>query len=410
MLPASKSISNRVLIIRALVDYPFEITNLSNADDTLILKNLLKRIQSSNEDQTPLDCGNAGTAFRFLTAFLANRPGIWELTGSERMKQRPVKILVEALRELGADIEYKGKNGFPPLFIKGKTLNGGIVNIDATTSSQYISALLLIAPVMPNVLELHLSGKTTSLPYIEMTLLILKKMGINWEYENNRIKIPPQKYLAKDFKVEADWSSAAYWYEIAAFSDDSDIFLPGLKKDSFQGDAVLQEIYEYFGIQTDFQEKGIRLTKGSKPTKHFNFDFTDFPDLVQSIVVNCAGLNIPGDFIVPKNLRIKETDRIKALQSELKKLGYKINLTESKKHFTLSLPKRNKQVETNKRIIIRTYNDHRMALAFAPLCLFHKNLEIENPGVVSKSYPGFWGDLKILFSNLPAGTPNWHSR
>ncbi len=410
MLPASKSISNRVLIIWALVDYPFEITNLSNADDTLILKNLLERIKSSEEEPIHLDCGNAGTAFRFLTALLANKPGEWELTGSERMKQRPVKILVEALRDLGADIEYKGKNGFPPLSIKGKTLNGGIVSIDATTSSQYISALLMIAPVLPNGLELHLSGKTTSLPYIEMTLRIMKKMGINWECENNNIKIPPQKYLAKDFKVEADWSSAAYWYEIAAFSNNSEISLPGLKKDSFQGDAVLPEIYKYFGIETDFDENGIKITKTGKPTENFSFDFTGFPDLAQPVVVTCAGMNIPGEFIVPKNLRIKETDRLEALQSELKTLGYQTELIESGKHFILSLPKTNKQVKTNKRTIVKTYNDHRMALAFAPLCLLHKNLEIENPEVVSKSYPGYWGDLKMLFSNLPAGTPNWHSR
>jgi 3-phosphoshikimate 1-carboxyvinyltransferase len=392
ILPTSKSISNRILIIRALCRQSFEITNVSEADDTLILQNLLNEIKNSKGESTKLDCGNAGTAFRFLTAFLANKPGNWELNGSERMNQRPVRILVDALTNLGANIQYREKTGFPPLLIKGKKLKSGIVNVDATTSSQYISALLMIAPILPKGLELHLSGKTTSLPYIEMTLRIMGKMGIKREYKNNNIKIPPQKYLAKDFKVEPDWSSAAYWYELAAFSDDSDISLPGLEKESRQGDAVLQEIYKNFGIQTDFLENGIRIVKTGKPTKHFSFDFTDFPDLVQSVVVTCAGLNIPGEFIVPKNLQIKETDRIKALQTELEKLGYQTGLMKTEKHYILSLSKTKKQI--SRTTTIKTYNDHRMALAFAPLCLVNENLEIENPEVVSKSYPGFWEDVK----------------
>ena len=395
-LPASKSISNRILIIRELCEHPFEINNLSESDDTLILKNLLENINSSNKGPKHLDCRNAGTAFRFLTAFLANRPGIAELTGSVRMKLRPVKILVDALTNLGANIQYKGQIGFPPLLIKGKTLNGGIINIDATTSSQYISALLMIAPVFANGLELHLLGKTTSLPYIEMTLQVIKEMGVDFEYRDNTIKIPPQRYLDRDFKVEADWSSAAYWYEMAAFSHEADIFLHGLKKDSCQGDAVLPKIYEHFGIKTDFGEKGARLTKEGKATEYFNFDFTNFPDLAQAVTVTCAGLNIPGKFIIPKNLRIKETDRINALQAELKKLGHKTELKEKEKHFVLSLPQTEKSITKNNPITIETYDDHRMAMTFAPLCLLYHNLQIENPDVVSKSYPGFWKDLKRM--------------
>ena len=395
-LPASKSISNRILIIRDLCEHPFDITNLSGSDDTLILKNLLRKTNSRNKDPIKLDCGNAGTAFRFLTAFLANRPGIWELTGSARMKLRPVKILVDALTNLGANIQYKGQIGFPPLLIKGKTLKGGIVNIDATTSSQYISALLMIAPVFANGLELHLLGETTSLPYIEMTLQVIKKMGIDFEYRDNTIKIPPQKYLDRDFKVEADWSSAAYWYELAAFSHEADIFLHGLKKDSCQGDAALPKIYEHFGIKTQFGGKGARLTKKGKATEYFNFDFTNFPDLAQPVTVTCAGLNIPGKFIVPKNLRIKETDRINALQSELKKLGHKTERKEKEKHFVLSLPQTEKPITKNNPVTIKTYDDHRMAMAFAPLCLLYPRLQIENPDVVSKSYPGFWKDLKRM--------------
>lgn len=395
-LPASKSISNRILIIQALSNLSFDIKNLSLADDTSLMQNLLQKIESNKGTGTQIDCGNAGTVFRFLTAFLANTPGNWEITGSIRMKKRPIKILAEALIELGANIKYKEKSGYPPLLIKGSRLNGNNIKINAGISSQYISAMLMLAPVLPEGLELQLSGKITSSPYIEMTLRIMEKVGINWIYNNDIIQVPPQKYQSNSFVVESDWSSAAYWYEIAALSKESDIFLPGLKKDSCQGDAILPEIYKHFGIKTDFVEKGIRLTKEGAPKEHFTFDFTDFPDLVQAVAVTCAGLNIPGEFIVPKNLRIKETDRIEALQTELEKLGYKTELTESEKHLILYVPKANKQVAANKRTIIKTYEDHRMAMAFAPLCLIHKNLQIENPEVVTKSYPGFWEDLKKI--------------
>ena len=395
-LPASKSISNRILIIQALSNLSFDIKNLSLAEDTSLMQNLLQKIESNKETGTQIDCGNAGTVFRFLTAFLANTQGQWKLTGSDRMKKRPVKILVDALIELGANIKYKEKSGYPPLLIRGNRLNGNNIKIDAGISSQYISALLMLAPILPEGLELQLSGKITSSPYIDMTLDIMQKTGISWKYNNSIIKIPPQKYQANSFVVESDWSSVAYWYEIASFSKEVNIFLPGLKKDSCQGDAILPEIYKKLGIQTDFQETGIRLIKRGKTVESLSFDFIPYPDLVQSVVVTCAGLNIPGEFIIPENLRIKETDRVSALLNELKKLGYEIKLEKTENHSILSLQKTEKQLETNNVKTIKTYEDHRMAMAFAPLCLLHENLQIEKPEVVSKSYPSFWEDLKKM--------------
>ncbi|RLD54888.1 MAG: 3-phosphoshikimate 1-carboxyvinyltransferase, partial [Bacteroidetes bacterium] len=357
-LPASKSISNRVLIIRALSSSDFEIVDLSKADDTLLMQNLLCKIQNTEKQprtyRTEIDCQNAGTVFRFLTAFLSATPGNWELTGSERMKKRPVKILVDALTNLGADIQHKGEPGYPPLLIKGKKLNGGMVKVDAGVSSQYISALLMLAPLLPEGLELELSGKTSSAPYIIMTLRVMEKLGISWAYNGRKIKIKPQKYNPTDFIVEPDWSSAAYWYEMAALSENADIFLPGLLQNSCQGDAVLPKIYEHFGIKTKFMETGIRLTKTSEANQSFSYDFTPNPDLAQSVIVTCVGLGIPGEFIVPDNLRIKETDRIEALMTELKKLGYEIWIKKSGSNSIITLPKQ--IMEPNNKIkTIKTY-------------------------------------------------------
>jgi 3-phosphoshikimate 1-carboxyvinyltransferase len=337
-----------------------------------------------------VDAKDAGTTFRFLTAYLSQKKGEWILTGTERMKERPIGILVDALRQLGAEITYAEKENFPPLKIKGRKLHGRELSIDGGVSSQYISALLMIAPTLEGGLKLKLTGEILSRPYIEMTLRLMHHFGIQYKWNENEIEIEQQYYIAKDFSVEADWSAASYWYELVALSDDADVLLKGLNKDSLQGDAVITEIMRQFGVQTEFITEGVRLTKNSLsvlPPQSFFYNFQSCPDLAQTLAVTCAALGVKAELSGVKNLRIKETDRLNALQSELKRIG--VDSESSSFIFHLSSLSSLKTPNSP----FQTYHDHRMAMCLAPLALKFGEIEIENSEVVKKSYPDFWKDL-----------------
>lgn len=399
-LPASKSISNRLLIIRALYNN-FTINNLSQSDDTKVLEDAL------DLNSNTIDTGHSGTAMRFLAAFLSNKEGEWILTGSEEMKNRPVGTLINALKQLGANIEYPAKQGFPPLIIKGTQLNGGALEIEANISSQFISALLLIAPTLPDGLTLMLKNKVISAPYIHLTLKLMKYFGVTSMWKDNIISIEHQNYKTKDISIEADWSAASYWYEMAAFADEVDLTIYGLNKESHQGDAIVAKLFERLGVKTTFLTNGIKLSKQSRPQilaeKIFEFDFTDYPDLAQTFAVTLSMLNIPFKLSGLESLQIKETNRIKALKKELLKLG--INLTQPESGIlewnnSLVFQYNNKFKNSLKNIEIHTYKDHRMAMAFAPIALKYGNVTINEPEVVSKSYPDFWDDMKKVGFNI----------
>ncbi len=396
-LPSSKSLSSRLLIIRALSHDYFLINNLSEADDTLLLQELLEEIRhrKSKQSYIELDTANAGTAMRFLTAYLTFIPGKWILTGSERMKQRPIGILVEAMRSLGAEIEYLGKLGYPPLMIKGRLLKGGEITVDAGISSQFISALLLIAPTLPGGLSIHIQGQTVSFPYIDMTLRLLKYFGIETVKERNIIFVPETTIKGLNFTVEADWSAASFWYEAAAMADEVDLILEGLQKDSLQGDAILADIFQNFGIMTEFLKNGVRLTKVKKKLDDYYFDFSDYPDIAPAVITTCAALGLRGRFEGLKSLRIKETDRIRALKNEYKKLGLNLE-PDSPAELISKIEFINPQFKASTDFRIDTYGDHRMAMTFAPLSMKLGAIRIENPDVVSKSYPQYWEHLSSL--------------
>lgn len=388
-LSGSKSISNRVLIIRALCDDFFDIQRLASAKDTDTLQVLLRSGESL------LDAGAAGTTYRFMTAYLATQPAEQILTGSERMKQRPIGILVDALRQLGAQIDFLEQEGYPPLRI-GESKNWGFnnsVRIAAGTSSQYISALLMIAPILPNGLELQLVGKLVSRPYIEMTLALMQYFGVSHVWEGDRISIAPQSYQARPFVVEADWSAASYYYAMVALADQARLQLNGLFQNSLQGDAVLAEMMEAFGVRTSFNETGVLLEKeASSMPDFFEWDFIRCPDLAQTIAVVCAALGVPARFTGLETLSIKETDRIAALQQELGKVNVVLEsagtMPDGKDYFAIRGKTRFEGVP-----IFDTYEDHRMAMAFAPLALQHP-IQIAEPMVVEKSYPEFYEDMK----------------
>ena len=405
-LPASKSISNRALILNALCGFPKAISNLSVCDDTAVV------VRALRENKKIIDVGAAGTAMRFLTAFLAGQQGDWLLTGTERMKNRPVRLLVDALRAVGATIEYAEKEGYPPLQIKGHPLKGGEIELDGSVSSQYISALLMMAPAMTNGLRLHLTGEIVSMPYINLTLELMAQFGVIVFKEGHILTVLPQQYdLEHDFIVESDWSAASYWYEMMALCPDmnSSVTLTGLWPDSLQGDASIAELFDRLGVKTSYFPLCVTLTKKQRTLDGpLIFDFTSMPDMAQTLAVTCAMLHIPFRFTGLQSLKIKETDRLSALKTELKKLGF---LLEIQNDNTLVWNGACCKAETSP--VIETYDDHRMAMAFAPaLCNYelritnyestaddinaqrNTGIRIANPHVVSKSYPTFWDDLK----------------
>jgi 3-phosphoshikimate 1-carboxyvinyltransferase len=385
-LPASKSISNRVMIINALGDSPYTIRNLSDCDDTKAMTRIL------NSNSNKFDVGHAGTAMRFLTAFLSKIVGEWEITGSERMQQRPIGLLVDALRKLGAKIEYIGNEGFPPLRIWGTHLVGGKLELDGSISSQYITALLLIAPTLEGGLTLRLQNKIISESYISLTLEMMKNFGIRYEWEGNKITIPEQSYFPLDFTVEADWSGASYWYQIAAIAEEAEIELKNLELPSLQGDAIIAKWFEDFGVSTQKIKGGLKLVKTESKQPHLlNLDFVENPDVAQTMAVLCVAKKVPFHFTGLETLKIKETDRISALQTELAKFGAKIV---EPKPGQLSWDGKIEEKEMQNNPVIMTYKDQRMAMAFAPLALAGFSFQIEEPMVVTKSYPGFWDDLK----------------
>ena len=384
-LPASKSISNRALILKALSRSTFEIENLSDCDDTEVM------LAAFSAGKYEINIGAAGTSMRFLTAYLSQLEGKEHIiTGTERMKNRPIRILVDALRQLGADINYLEKEGFPPLKIRGKKLNGGFISLTGNVSSQYISALMMIAPAMTNGLTLQLEGEIISRPYIRLTCQMMQDFGINVLWKDNLIQINPQDFRPASYQVENDWSAASYWYEILALSpDDTCIELTGLYKDSAQGDSKIVELFENLGVSTEFTESGVCFKKTGTGTSKFIYDFVNEPDMAQTFIVTCCLLNIPFRFTGLQSLKIKETDRIVALQKELKKLGYVICDYEN------SIMEWNgERCEADENPGIDTYEDHRMAMAFAPAALVFGKIIINEPQVVSKSYPDYWEDLK----------------
>jgi 3-phosphoshikimate 1-carboxyvinyltransferase len=387
-LPGSKSISNRLLMIRAVSGLAIHFKNLSDAEDTILLAKALGQIKGKTS--ATIDINHAGTDMRFLTAYLAAKEGEWIVTGSDRMKQRPISELVNALRELGADISYMEKEGFPPLKIRGKKLKGGRIEIDGSISSQFISALMLVAPVLKEELEIHLKGNIVSLPYIKMTGELLKLFGVFVSFNANKINIKPAPYnmLNDQVLVESDWSAASYWFNVAALSDNADIELKFLDEFSLQADSVLPELYKKLGVRTEKIEKGIRLVSGNKTVEEFEYDFTNCPDIAQTIAVTCFGLGIKANLTGLQTLKIKETDRIKALKTEFEKLGGKVEATDASLRIS-SPAKISGDCPT-----IMTYNDHRMAMSFAPLAIKCGSLKMEDPDVVDKSYPAFWDDLQ----------------
>ena len=382
-ISGSKSESNRLLVLKNR--YPdLQLKNLSDSDDTKHLQEALSL------DADVVDIGHAGTAMRFLTAYYAVNVGREvTLTGSERMQNRPVKILVDALRMLGADIEYVKKEGYPPLRIKGKKLTKSKVSIQGNISSQYISALLLVASSLENGLEIELLGEITSVPYIKMTLTLLDQLGISQSWIGNIIKIKPIKSIDnKVVTVESDWSSASYFYSLIAISENGKVILSSYKKDSLQGDSSLIDIYKHFGVKTEFIGDTIHLSKQNIDVKPLTLDLRNSPDLAQTIVVTCFAMGIACDISGLHTLKIKETDRLVALQNELEKLGATVEITDKSLHLRSS----NK---INKNIAIDTYQDHRMAMAFAPLAL-KVPIVINEAEVVSKSFTSFWEDLKSV--------------
>jgi len=389
IIPGSKSESNRLLILKEF--FHFQIENLSNSDDTCLLEKALK------SDDTIINIGHAGTAMRFLTAYFSSIKGKEViLTGSKRMQQRPIKILVDSLRSIGGNIEYVNKEGFPPLKIKGQLLKKDSLSINANVSSQYISALLLIAPSLKNGLKIKLKGKLTSIPYIQMTLSLLNQIGIKTAWNKNIIQVFPKKEIEnKTIIVESDWSAASYYYSFLALSKKGKIKLSYFKENSLQGDKELVQIYKQFGVKTSFKKDSILLEKISdfKQKKHIEFDLQNTPDIAQTIAVTCLGLGVSCELKGLHTLKIKETDRLEALKIELQKFDAKIRITNKSLH--MKIEEQKPKTKEQKAKIINTYNDHRMAMAFAPLSLKYY-FTIKDSDVVSKSYPDFWKHFNQL--------------
>ena len=362
-LPSSKSISNRLLIIQALCKEEFELQNISDSDDTKCLQRALLSKENT------IDVGHAGTSFRFLTSYLSIQNGDeFILTGSDRMKERPIKELVDSLKELDAEIEYIEEENFPPLKIKGVKLRGKRIKIDGSVSSQFISSILLVSPTIKGGLEIEIKGDLVSKPFVLMTLKLMSEFGVNWDWTENKIKIVEQNYLSEKYKVESDWSAATFWFQIASLSDNCNIKLNGLAENSIQGDKKVRNFFKNLGVESEFVNNQLILTKIPERTFPEKVDLIETPDVYPSLKCTLFVKRISTEISGIQTLKDKETNRISAVENEMKKLH------QSK--------------------IIETYNDHRMAMSFAPLCLKYGKLQINNAEVVSKSYPNFWEDLK----------------
>lgn len=382
-LPASKSISNRALILNALSLSTAPIKNLSDCEDTQVI------IDAFNSNTNQFDIKAAGTAMRFLTAFLAGMDGNWIIGGSKRMHERPIHPLVETLIALGADIEYIEKDGYPPLNIKGKKLKGGEVYLSGNISSQFISALLMVGPIMENGLIIHIENEIVSRPYIQLTIGLMAKYGVKVNWEGNTISVKQQKYKPVEITVESDWSAASYWYEIASLIPGSEITLKGLTKESLQGDSNVVNLFTDMGVTTEFESDGIIIRSIKKRTKKFFHNFVNEPDLVQTFAAACCFKNTHFLFSGIQSLKIKETDRVQAMINEFKKLGYVL-----KENEIGMLEWDGERCEPVVNPSIDTYDDHRMAMSFTPGAIALGSININDPHVVSKSYPQFWNDLK----------------
>ena len=392
-LPSSKSLSNRALIIQALLQGGGTLENLSSAQDTRLMQLLL------STKEHVINVMDAGTTMRFLTAYFGVTGQTKMLTGTARMLERPIQPLVNALRTIGVDIEYAGKLGFPPVLIRG--FHGQLsdrVAIQGDVSSQFISALMLVAPSLPQGLVIELMGKVGSRPYLVMTAELMRHFGSQPEITENEIRVRPGDYSPARYTVEPDWSAASYWFSVAALAESADIFLPNVSSSSVQGDLVIVTIMEKLGVRSNFETAGLRLTNLGIRTEKLVWNFSDCPDLAQTVLPACAALGIPGEFVGLESLRIKETDRIFALQQELKKLN--AQLTQEASRWILTPGKL-----PTEGILINTYHDHRMAMGFAPLAT-RMDISIESPKVVDKSYPGFWEDMKGL-GFQPPPTPSF---
>ncbi len=392
-LPGSKSISNRILIIKALSGLDFTIRNSSDSDDTKHLNEALQYYTNSNL----INVGHAGTDMRFLTAFLSLKNGSYELTGSDRLQQRPVKDLVEVLKTLGADISYKNKEGYPPLLISGKQLSGGKVEISGSVSSQFITALLLVAPYYTNGLELTIIGDLVSKPYVNMTIELMKEFGASVIWKDHEISVQPvpYTYTKKEFLVESDWSAASYYYSIVALSKlNTSLPINGLFQKSLQADSVCAEIYKNFGVTTSYSENEITITKSTTVLKsELEYNFIECPDIAQTLVCTSVGLQIPFTFTGLQTLKVKETDRIVALKNEFAKFGIELVVSDNSIQCLVTKSLNNSNVS------IAAYNDHRMAMSFATLSVLLDEVIIEDANVVSKSYPLFWEHLKSIGIN-----------
>jgi 3-phosphoshikimate 1-carboxyvinyltransferase len=393
-LPGSKSISNRILMIKVLSGFNFLIENLSDSDDTTHLKDALENYTKN----AIINIGHAGTDMRFLTAYLALKKGDYELTGSERLQQRPIKDLVDTLRILGADITYKNKEGFPPLQIKGKQLQGGSVEISGKVSSQFITALLLIAPYLTHGLELTIKDELVSKPYVHMTIELMKEFGASVVWLENKIVVEPIPYTyhKKEFIVESDWSAVSYYYSIVALSKiNTQLTVKSLFKNSLQADSACANIYKNFGVETTFKNNEITISKINEvSTSELELDFLECPDIAQTVVCTSVGLQTPFRFSGLQTLKVKETDRIIALQNECKKIEIELKVTNDSIKWSAEQSIK-KEISTS----IATYNDHRMAMSFATLSILLDDIIIEDANVVSKSYPQFWEHLKTIGIN-----------
>lgn len=391
-LPASKSIGNRALVINALAGGSYMPDNLSDCDDTEVMLRALRDMPYE------IDIKAAGTAMRFMTAYLAATPGEHVITGTERMRHRPIAVLVDALRSLGAHIDYIGEEGYPPLRIEGRRLYGRQLDIPGNVSSQYISALLMIAPTLQSDLELRLTGEIFSRPYIDLTLWMMKEYGAVAEWKDiDTIYVKAQPYTPRPYYIENDWSASSYWYEMMALSgrEFDEVVLEGLSDGSKQGDSMARYIFSLLGVKTTFEPSSIdgmqrvRLRNRGHCVPRLEYDFVNAPDLAQTFVVTCLALNVPFVFSGLKTLKIKETDRIEALKTEARKLGYVLHDIDNSK-----LVWDGERCEPMPDAAIDTYEDHRMALAFAPLAFVMPEIRINDPHVVTKSYPHYWTDLQ----------------